>query len=99
MANTQIVMLIRSQYGQHRKHPIVTCIFDSVGMCLLSHCSEMVVIYLPISQPLHSNGCCLIVCFEAFAYHRAYMPQNMYIYIYIYILSLVLMTTDMGLAR
>jgi hypothetical protein len=33
------------------------CVFIAMGTCLLSYCPETAVVYSPISQSLHINGC------------------------------------------
>jgi hypothetical protein len=59
----QTVLLVTSRHWPHRKQPdsnsksVVAFAFVSAETCLPSRCSETVVVYPPVSQPLHGNVC------------------------------------------
>jgi hypothetical protein len=62
-----------SWHGPHRKHFVSIVIVPTaallrlcclaMGMCLLSHCLKMALVYLPIPQSLHSNS---YTCYNIF---------------------------------
>jgi hypothetical protein len=54
-----------SEHPVSKSKSLFVCVFFSVGTRLPNRCSETVVIYSLISQPIQSNGCCLVVCFKA----------------------------------
>jgi hypothetical protein len=53
------VLVITSLHGPHRKHcsSIVALVSIATGTYLPSCCPETALVYSPVSQLLHSNGC------------------------------------------